>query len=86
MSSSYYLGPLVGNAWLQYANSAGQVYYYDPVTRQSTFRLPNGWQDDVQVKEQVCQNCACNKLTSLPRMYGTMIIPQDGTSGMNQSA
>ncbi|KAH6665407.1 hypothetical protein B0J14DRAFT_606071 [Halenospora varia] len=44
-SSTYDLGPLVGNSWYQYSNAAGQIYYYHHTTRETTYSIPAGWED-----------------------------------------
>ncbi|KAH8800757.1 hypothetical protein F5884DRAFT_808710, partial [Xylogone sp. PMI_703] len=41
----YDLGPLSGNTWHQYSNAAGQVYYYEYSTRETTYSIPVGWED-----------------------------------------
>jgi hypothetical protein len=40
-----YLGPLTGGTIDQYANIAGQVYYYDTVAGTISHTIPNGFQD-----------------------------------------
>lgn len=86
MSESYYLGPLVGDTWFQYADSDGQVYYYDSVTGESTFYIPSGWEDDDQVNGPMSLRSAYNKLTTLFRMHGIMITLRGGNNGMCHTA
>lgn len=48
---TYDLGPLVGNTWYQYANSAGQIYYRNATTQEITYTIPAGWEDGATVSD-----------------------------------
>jgi len=44
------LGPLAGGRIKQYANHAGQIYYYDTVATTTSYAIPNGFQDGAGVR------------------------------------
>jgi len=39
------LGSLAGNSWYQHSNAAGQIYYGQYTTRETTYSIPAGWED-----------------------------------------
>ncbi|KAI9879006.1 MAG: hypothetical protein M1830_009875 [Pleopsidium flavum] len=45
MPTTYDLGPLPGGPWHQYANAAGQAYYYNTTTQATTYSIPSGFED-----------------------------------------
>ncbi len=53
MASTYTLGPLAGNTWMQYSNAAGQVYYLHAVSQEPTYTIPTGWEDTATVSNVI---------------------------------
>jgi hypothetical protein len=43
--TTYDLGELHGGQFYQYANSAGQSYYYDKIGKTTSFAIPQGYED-----------------------------------------